>query len=79
MDIGTITSLIGSFGFPIVCCLAMGWFVKYQMDENNEQIKSMTQEHKTEMSEVTTALNNNTLAIQKLCERLTGYDNDESE
>lgn len=78
MGIEEITTLIGSFGFPIVSCLAMGWFVKYQMDENNEQIKRMTEEHKAEMGEVTTALNNNTLAIQKLCERLTGTEDDES-
>lgn len=70
MDATTITTLIGSFGFPIVACMVMAWYVKYQMDENNKQIKEMTEEHKKEMTEVTTALNNNTIAIQKLCERL---------
>lgn len=70
MDATTITTMISSFGFPIVACLAMGWYVKYQTDENKKEIKEMTSEHKSEMAEVTTALNNNTLAIQKLCERL---------
>lgn len=70
MDITTITTLISSFGFPIVACLGMAWYVKYQTDENKKEIKEMTMEHKNEMAEVTTALNNNTLAIQKLCERL---------
>lgn len=70
MGLQDIVTLIGSFGFPIVACLAMGWYVKYQMDNNNKQIKEITDEHRTEMKEVTTALNNNTLAIQKLCERL---------
>lgn len=27
MDVGTITSLIGTVGFPIVCVLALGFFV----------------------------------------------------
>ena len=72
MDLQTIVSLIGSFGFPIVACLAMGWYVKYQMDNHNKQIEQITEQHKTEMKEVTTALNNNTLAIQKLCDRLDG-------
>lgn len=72
MDITTITSLIGSFGFPIVACIGMGWYVKYQMDENNKQIKNMTEDHKKEMDDVTTALNNNTLALQMLCDKLGG-------
>ena len=70
MDATTITTLISSFGFPIVACLCMGWYVKYQTDENKKEIKEIAIGHKNEMAEVTTALNNNTLAIQKLCERL---------
>lgn len=27
MDINTITTLIGTVGFPIVCCLGLGWFL----------------------------------------------------
>lgn len=75
MDITTIVSLIGSLGFPIVACGAMAWYVKYQMDINNQQIKAITEEHKSEMIEVTTALNNNTLALQKLCDKLDKEEN----
>lgn len=70
MDGTTIASLISSFGFPIVACIVMGWYVKYQMDNYNKQISDITSEHKSEMAQVTTALNNNTLAIEKLCERI---------
>ena len=70
MDATAITNLIGSFGFPIVACLVMGWYVKYQMDNYNKQLSQITSEHKEEMAQVTTALNNNTLAIEKLCERI---------
>ena len=70
MDAGTITNLIGSFGFPIVACIVMGWYVKYQMDNYNKQLSQITSEHKEEMAQVTTALNNNTIAIEKLCERI---------
>lgn len=70
MDGATIASLISSFGFPIVACIVMGWYVKYQMDNYNKQISEITSEHKSEMTQVTTALNNNTLAIEKLCERI---------
>ena len=38
--------------------------------DRKKEIKEIAMGHKNEMAEVTTALNNNTLAIQKLCERL---------
>lgn len=74
MDVNTLSSLIGSFGFPIVACLGMAWYVKYQTDCNKTEIKTLTDEHKKEMKDVTTALNNNTVAITKLCERLGNTD-----
>lgn len=76
MDVTAIVSLISSVGFPIVACGAMAWYVKYQMDINNQQIKALTEEHKAEMLEVTSALNNNTLALQRLCDKLGGVDSD---
>lgn len=74
MDISTLTTLIGSFGFPIVACICMAWYVKYQMDENNRQLSEIRNEHKAEMNKVTTALNNNTVAINTLCERLVNVN-----
>lgn len=78
MDLNTVTSLIGSFGFPTVACLCLGWYVKHQTDTNREDVRLITEKHETEIKEVTTALNNNTLAIQKLCERIGGEENDAS-
>lgn len=72
MDYASIGTLIGSYGFPIIACIAMAKYVKYQTDENKAELLKLTEEHKSEMKDVTTALNNNTLAIQKLCERLGG-------
>ena len=66
MDTATLTSLISSIGFPIVACIAMGYYVKYITDKNNSNIACMTEAHKTETEAFTTALNNNTLALQKL-------------
>ena len=57
---------ISTVGFPIVACLGLGWFVKYQTDQNNAEVAEMRKEHLDEISKVTEALNNNTLAIQKL-------------
>ena len=61
---------IATVGFPIVCCFVMAWYVKYQTDKNREQIDALNESHKMEINKVTDALNNNTLALQKLCDRM---------
>lgn len=71
MDFNAIIQSIGTVGFPIVCALAMGWYVKYMTDKNREDIAKINEQHKSEMADVTTALNNNTLAIQHLCDMIT--------
>lgn len=70
MNMGDIVSLISTVGFPIVCCIAMGWYVKYTTDKNREQINEMNTQHKAEMDVLTAAINNNTLALQKLSDKL---------
>ena len=61
-----IIAAISTVGFPLVACLGLGWFVKYQTDQNNAEVAEMRKEHLDEISKVTEALNNNTLAIQRL-------------
>ena len=65
-----ISQLIMSLGFPIVCCIFLGWYVKIQTDNHRNDVANMQKEHKEEISKVTEALNNNTLALQKLVDRL---------
>lgn len=71
MDFNVIIQSIGAVGFPIVCAIAMGWYVKYSTDKSREDIEKLNEQHKAEMSDVTQALNNNTLAIQHLCDMIT--------
>lgn len=61
-----ILSLIGQYAFPIVACIAMGWYVKYIQDNYRKDIQELSENHREEMNKVTSALNNNTLALQKL-------------
>ena len=69
MDLNTLSSFIGSFGFPILACVGMGWFVKYTIDESKKERQELNDAHKKEIAEMTKAPENNTLAIEKLCER----------
>ena len=66
MSAADIVSIITTVGFPIVACGGMAWYVKYITDRNREDLKEERIMHESEMSKVTEALNNNTLAIQKL-------------
>lgn len=70
MDINSIATLITTVGFPIVACVGMAWYVKYSTDQYRAEVKEMRTEHKEEICKVTEALANNTLAIQKLTDKL---------
>jgi hypothetical protein len=74
MDLTSITELISTVGFPIVCFLLCGWYVKYREDRNDEKIDKLNSQHDTESKQMTDALNNNTLALQKLVDRLDSLE-----
>lgn len=65
-----IFDYIGQYAFPIIMCIIMAWYVKYQTDNNRSDINTINQMHRDEMEQVTKALNNNTLAIQHLTDLL---------
>ena len=71
-EINTISQMITSIGFPIVACGAMAWYVKDTNDKHREEVQRLNNQHKEEMEQVTEALNNNTLALQKLCDKIGG-------
>lgn len=66
--------LISSLGFPIIACIYMALYVKEQTKSNREDVKELNAQHSKEMTvfkdEIKEALNNNTIALTKLCERL---------
>ena len=69
-----IWSVIGQYAFPIVACVLMGWYVKYIKDNYRKDINEISTRHKLEMDNVTEALKNNTLAIQKLTDYIEKRD-----
>lgn len=70
MDANTITTIVASLGFPICACIACGWYVKYITDQHRADSIERNKTHAEEMNSITQALNNNTLMLQKLCDRL---------
>lgn len=70
MDLQSISELISTIGFPIVCFIMCGWYVKYREDKNDEKIDKLNTMHDEESKQMVSALNNNTLALQKLTDKL---------
>jgi hypothetical protein len=65
MDTNVVVQLISSLGFPIACCIAMFW-------QNNK----LNENHKEETSKLNEAINNNTLALNRLIDKLGGTSDD---
>lgn len=42
MDVNSVTQLITSVGFPIFCCIAMGWYVNTTMKDLTNTISNNT-------------------------------------
>lgn len=63
-----ILQAITTVGFPIVMCLCLAW---YCMKLNDS--------HKEETDKLTTALNDNTIVLQKLCDILNVERSDKNE
>ena len=64
-----VVQIISAVGFPIVAALGCAYFVKWQYEQNQKQVEEMRKEHKEEVQKMTDALNNNTLALQKLVDK----------
>ena len=68
MDV--VMQMVSTVGFPICACAFLGWYVKTQTDAYRADVKDLQKEHKEEIGKVTEALNNNTIALQKLVDKL---------
>lgn len=56
---------LSSYGFPIVACGAMFWYINKQTDA-----------HKEETTKMTEALNNNTTVLTRILDKLGVNSND---
>ena len=81
MDTNIWVTIVQTVGFPIAMCLAMALYVKYISDKSREERIALADQHKEEMleimsthraevNELKSAINSNTLVMQKLCDKL---------
>lgn len=71
-----IVQVISSVGFPIAMCLLMGYWVKTTHDDHREDIKRLQENHTEETKDLTQAINNNTLVVQQLIDKIGDNDNE---
>ena len=62
-EINELMQMITTVGFPIVMCLILMWYTK-----------DITEKHKAESDKFTEALHENTLVIQRLCDKLDSLE-----
>ena len=65
-----IIEAISSLGFPIVMCIIMVLNNKEMYTKYNDQLYKIMNKHEEEIRQVTEAVNNNSVVINKLCERI---------
>ncbi len=70
MDFNTIIAAVGSLGFPIVAAIMMAIFFNKMQESYRQDIKDLNREHKAESDKMVEAINNNTIVIQKLVDKM---------
>lgn len=70
MDFNTIIAAVGSLGFPIVAAVMMAIFFNKMQESYRQDIKDLNREHKAESDKMVEAINNNTIVIQKLVDKM---------
>ena len=63
MDTNALVQIISNLGFPIAMCGALFWYINKQLEM-----------HKEETHELKQSIDNNTLIITKLYERLADHE-----
>lgn len=72
-----LVQIVANYGLPAIMCAVMMYYVKYREDKNDDRMDAQNVRHKDEieklaetnkqsLADITQALNNNTLALQKL-------------
>ena len=70
MDIQLLLTAVSSVGFPIVACGCMAYFFAKTNQNYREDLKEQNQLHKEETKNLVDAINNNTMVIQRLIDKM---------
>lgn len=74
VDVGTISTLIGSVGFPVALCIGVLWYLVKLQQSHKEELNELAKSHKSEMDSMTEAIQNNTVVLQQILEHMRKED-----
>lgn len=69
-----ILQVIQSVGFPIACCVFLGYFIKKQSDEYREDVKDITEKYNEAIKDFRKALERNTIVLSAIDKKLEKGD-----
>ncbi len=73
-----ILNVIQTVGFPIACCVFLGYYLKKQSDEYREDVRSLTEKHEKSMTEITSkyeaAIARSSASIDRITKVLTALE-----
>lgn len=72
--LNAITTLLGNGFFPILICGVLLWYIYKKESQTREAMKEMNANHKEEITELRKSIDNNTLVVQKLVDKIGGDD-----
>lgn len=83
MDV--VINLIQTMGFPIACCVFLGYYIKMQnaqyredvkklSDEYREDVKHLTEEYKAAIADFSKSMDKNTEVLNRLDAKWTNAD-----
>lgn len=70
MDVTQIAQIVSTLGFPIAMCLLFFWYITKRDEQHKEEIKAIQDQHREESAKMTEAINNNTLVVQRLLDKI---------
>lgn len=70
-----ILNVIQSVGFPIACCVFLGYFIKTQNAQYREDVKEITEKYENAVREFSKSLDSNTQVLTRIEAKL-GPEND---
>lgn len=70
-----VLNVIQSVGFPIACCVFLGYFIKTQNAQYREDVKEITEKYEKAVKEFSKSLDSNTQVLTRIEAKL-GPEND---
>lgn len=67
-----LITVLGNGFFPIVVCAILFWYVYKRDQQHKDEIQKRDEQHREELKELSKSIENNTLVIQKLVDKLDG-------